>query len=354
MKALYLFIINILGVVLNYIYNIIGNYGFAIIIFSILLKVFTLPMTISQKKGSLRSSELSNKSQELQRKYKNNPQKYQEELVKLYRETKVNPLSSLLFFILSIYIIICMYGLVQNPLTYMRKVEQTKIETYKNKLNEENENNKRNIFQEIEIIKEYGNQDNDVNVNMKFLDLDLTMIPAKNLNKEKALSFENIKILILPVLYILLAILNTFISTKDLEKMSNQNKKETKSGEEDFSSAMQQASKNMIYITPILIFSLTMNSPLGLALYWLVSAILTLVERYIINYVMKNDPEMKKYMENFEKRHKEQVVEIKKVEEEKLEAQKDNNNEIVELKEDSDLENTKKGNSKKNNKSKKK
>ena len=69
------FFANLFGYVLNFIYNLTSNYGIAIILFTILLKLIMLPMTIKQQKSMKKSSEMQVKAREIQEKYSNDPQK---------------------------------------------------------------------------------------------------------------------------------------------------------------------------------------------------------------------------------------------------------------------------------------
>ena len=64
------FLANLLGYVLNYLYNWVQNYGWAIIIFSVLLKLILLPFTIKQQKNIKKSAKISEETSKLQVKYK--------------------------------------------------------------------------------------------------------------------------------------------------------------------------------------------------------------------------------------------------------------------------------------------
>ena len=64
------FLASIFGTILNFIYNIVNNYGFAIILFSILLKVVLLPLSIKQQKTMIKTTKLQEQMKALQFKYK--------------------------------------------------------------------------------------------------------------------------------------------------------------------------------------------------------------------------------------------------------------------------------------------
>ena len=77
---------------LESLYSIVGNYGVAIIILTLLVRVVTTPLTMKQMKSMERMRTLQPKMKELQEKYADDRQKQSEELMALYRREKVNPL----------------------------------------------------------------------------------------------------------------------------------------------------------------------------------------------------------------------------------------------------------------------
>ena len=92
---------NFLTEVLKFIYDLTGkigvpNYGLAIILFTIAVKAVLFPLTYKQVRSMRKMQEMQPKIQNMQKKYKGNPQKSQEEMMKLYREEGVNPLSGCL------------------------------------------------------------------------------------------------------------------------------------------------------------------------------------------------------------------------------------------------------------------
>jgi YidC/Oxa1 family membrane protein insertase len=106
------FILSPMVNVLIWIYNIIfNNFGLAIIIFTILIRLITYPLTAQQVKGQAKMQEMqgSKKMEELKKKYKDDKQKFQEEQVKLYQEMGINPLGSCLPLVIQFPIMIGLY-----------------------------------------------------------------------------------------------------------------------------------------------------------------------------------------------------------------------------------------------------
>ena len=96
MGAIIAGIANLLGYVLNLIYNIVNNYGLAIILFTILLRVLMIPVNFKQTKNLKKSSMIQEKSKEIQKLYANNQEQMNKEIMNLYKENNMSPLSGCL------------------------------------------------------------------------------------------------------------------------------------------------------------------------------------------------------------------------------------------------------------------
>lgn len=268
------FLVNLLGYVLNFFYQLIHNYGLAIILFSILVKLAMLPISIKQQKTMKKSAKMQVELKKIQEKYKNNPEKLNTETINLYKKENMSPFGGCLSGIVQIVIILAVFYLVKSPLTYMKKVEPELIEQYTNEI-KENSAEKNNIYPEIAIINEKGEQDERVYINMEFLGLDLSDIPNQSLS--------DWRVYVIPGLYVL----TSFISMKLASNAQGSTTKED--GEPSELDAVAQANKSMMYLMPIMSVSISIIAPLGLALYWLVGNILAIAERLILNRILKEE-----------------------------------------------------------------
>ena len=284
------FISELFGYVLNALYNLINNYGIAIIIFSVLLRIILIPITIKQQKTMQKSNKMQEEMKKIQLKYKNNPEKLNQETMELYKREGFSPFSGCLSAILQIVIIFAVFWLVSQPLTYMKKVQNTEIyKEYQTKI--EQESTTKSTYKEIAIIdavesdyKEIENQlqNEDVEnreeqleelrINMELLGIDLSKVPTQSLN--------DWKVYIIPVLYVITSFISIKITTMT-QKAKNKNEEKTEQEE-----SMEQMNKSMSYMMPIMSISIAAIAPLGLALYWLISNVLIILERLIINKIM--------------------------------------------------------------------
>ena len=116
-------LLNGLGWVLAWLYDAVGNYGIAIIILTILIKIVLLPLAWKQIKSMQHVQALQPKIKAVQKKYKNNKTKVQEETMKLYREAGVNPLGGCLPILLLYPFLIAMYSVIR-PVALVPAPEQ--------------------------------------------------------------------------------------------------------------------------------------------------------------------------------------------------------------------------------------
>ena len=292
------FFANIFGYLLNYIYSFVNNYGLAIIIFSILLKIVMLPMSIKQQKTLKKSAKMQVKVKEIQEKYSNDSVRQSQELMDLYKREHMSPFSGCLGTIVQFIIIISMFYLVSSPLTYMKHVDTEILNKYEAELKEENGGNLR--YREIAIIKAKGKTDESVNLNMNFLGLDLSNVPTQETGDWKNF--------IIPALYVLTSLISMKITTNMNKATTTQKEivvekdektettdesegKELIKKEDKENEAMDEMQKQMNLMMPFMTVSIALIAPLGLALYWLVNNLIMILERVIINKMYKEEEE---------------------------------------------------------------
>jgi YidC/Oxa1 family membrane protein insertase len=95
---------------LRFIYGLVGNYGVAIIILTIIVRLVLFPLTYKGMKSMKRMQQLTPRMKKLQEKYKNNKEKLNKEMMDLYRKNKVNPLGGCLPLLLQIPVFFALYS----------------------------------------------------------------------------------------------------------------------------------------------------------------------------------------------------------------------------------------------------
>ena len=217
----------------------------------------------------------------------------------LYKKENLSPFSGCLSAILQFILLISIFYMVRNPLTYMEKIDATQLNVYVQQMKDDGKEvsqaySEIDIVRELDYLKEKLPEDENlrkINLNMQFLGLDLGKIPQQNLN--------DWTVYIIPILYII----STFISMRITTSMQTKKKKnedviditedkenKENSGEErnEMEDAMAQSNKMMSWMMPIMSVSISLVAPLGLALYWLINNVLMIFERLILDKVIKD------------------------------------------------------------------
>ena len=292
------FFASIFGYVLAFLYNLVNNYGFSIILFTVIIKLLLLPLSIKQQKTMKKSAKMQEKMKVIQFKYKNDPEKMNQEIMSLYKNEKMSPFSGCLTANIQFLLLLSIFYLVRCPITYMEKIASEDINKYVGQLQEEGREVSK-AYPEIDLIREYkwlkeknpeDEQVEKLNLQMNFLGLDLSKIPQQNMT--------DYTVYIIPVLYILSSFVSIRMTTA-MQQKQMQKKKETeidgetgevieKEGENEMDAVMQ-TNKMMSWMMPIMSISIAFVAPLGLALYWLISNLLMILERVVLDKVIKHE-----------------------------------------------------------------
>lgn len=260
-------IANLLGYILNFLNDIFGNFGLAIIGFTIIIKLCLYPLNLKQQKSAKKMAEVQPKLQALQDKYKDNENKelYAQEFAKFQKEEKFSPFTGCLLAIIQIPIILGMFYLVSQPLTYMEKMDATQIAELKAQyeVNNEEKGGWFNNYQEIAII----NKSSDLGIDLNFLGINLGQIPGQN-------DFD-IKLALIPLLSMLVTFASVILSKRMTDSYNRNNAQYIET---------QKSMAVMNYILPVMSGYIAYQVPLGLGLYWLCS---NLIQTGIILVIMQ-------------------------------------------------------------------
>ena len=122
------------GHLLMFLYELTMNYGAAILLFALVVKIVLLYFSAKSKKSIMRSTRFTPYLKELEAKYEGNKQKYQEEVSKLYKEEHINPMGGCLWSLIPFPILLALYRAIRFPITIMMGVPSEAYEKIKNVL----------------------------------------------------------------------------------------------------------------------------------------------------------------------------------------------------------------------------
>ena len=117
-----------LGFIMKACYLLVKNYGIALILFTIIIRVLLLPLNIKQQKSTARMSKLQPQLQKLQKKYANNKEKYQEEMMNLYAKEGASPTAGCMPMLITMLVLFALIEVVYNPLYYVTNANRDDLD----------------------------------------------------------------------------------------------------------------------------------------------------------------------------------------------------------------------------------
>ena len=264
-----------LGYVMEWIYKLLPNYGWDIILFTLLINIVKIPLQTSQQKSMAKMSAFQPMIAEIQTKYKDKPEKQQAELMKLQQDFGYKPTAGCMPMLLNFLVMFGVIGVVYNPLERIFHISAaalasageamtaagisfTAITRDTNIIAEVLAGNSGVLgcfsVEQIATITEFGQH-------MNFLGIDLTRIPQIGLSLD----------IVLPLLSVITMFLSTHISMKA-------------SGQQ-----MQGSMKLTMYMMPLMYLFFCFTVPCAFSLYYVVSNILMTVQSIIMKKIY--DPE---------------------------------------------------------------
>lgn len=301
-------IASLFGYVLAFWYHICQNYGIAIILFALTIKIIMIPLTIKQQKSLKKSQEMQPKLLELQERYQDNQEAMMIEYQKLMSENKFNPFGGCLISFLQIPILLGVLYVVGSPLTYMEKMDEAHINEYIQPLIiEESYQGDADAFAaeypteeaveeaistykqthryyELLIVKEHQIY------NMDFFGINLGDVAAEHQG--------NYTLLIIPILTTVFFYLSLYVASSHTKQASIK----TPDGEEITMPSMMA----MNFVMPLMSGYISYVVPQGMGLYWFINSLFQIIVQVtmMISNQRKTSPdviEVKKSKKNEKK-----------------------------------------------------
>lgn len=268
------------GWLLKVCYNLVGNYGVAIIIFTILSKLVILPFQMKSKKSMMEMQRLQPKLAELEKKYKDDRERYALETQKLYKKEGVSMFGGCLPMLITLPIMLGLYSVVRQPLTYIFDITPEQIQALAEAFAAAGAKitNMKGYMIQIDVAKYLSEfpeivaniAPNLANLDFNFLGIDLSEIP----------NFKYITIMwVIPVLSGATAWLsNWFIRRGQGKAMTEQ-------------AAATNSMMNLMM--PLMSVWIAFMVPASLGLYWIISNILSAVQEPVLSAYYKKKAEKK-------------------------------------------------------------
>ena len=303
------------GYLLDLLYQWTTNYGVALILFALALKLILLPTSMKSKKSMMKMSRLTPRVQALQEKYGNDQQKLNEATQALYKEEGVSMGGGCLWSFLPLLILIPLYTVIRQPITYILH-ETADVAAQIVAVIQEGlpaafgKNEYYNELVAAPLIPQFAEELKDIvahtrtldGLNFTFLGIDLGAIPQFNILKWEKYDWAHFGALLIPLLSAGSQVLSMFIS----QKMNNSvvtNEKGVQDAETAKKSQQNQQSKMMMWMMPIMSLWIGFTVPGALSLYWLIQGVTStiidviLTKRYRTIYDAEDAERLKRAME---------------------------------------------------------
>ena len=278
------FFANILSYVISPIYSFVENYGLAVILFTIIVKIILVPLGIKQQKTSVKTKLVKPELEKIQAKYKNDKEKLNEETMKLYQKYGINPMGGCLPLLIQLPILLGLYRVIQEPITWVLRLSPSAaIE----KLIAAGEITKEAAIEKLvslaedasalsgmtdlgEIINNLGAKVTQIHIasefdliNFKLLGLDLSQTP--NISEISWLW-------LVPILATGAAFFSNWVSSK-INPMSPEQ-------------AQQMKMMNMMMPLMTAFFTFTLSA--GIGVYWFISTMISVLQMYLLTTYFEN------------------------------------------------------------------
>ena len=287
------------GYLLDWLYQLSNSYGFALIVFSIVVQLVMLPMTAKSKKSMMKMSRLQPQMQELQRRYANDPQRQNEALQTLYKEEGVSMGGGCLWSLLPMLIILPLYTVVRQPIVYMLHESLEVAEQIVSVLLEAAPDafSSNSFYHQItaaqllsqpefsEIVKAAIptlSEATLAGVNFSFLGINLGDIPSFNVFAASFWCWPQIGLFLLAMLSAGNQVVTMWISQRMNDSLVT-NKDGIQDQETAKNSQTAQTNKIMMFTMPLMMLWIGFTVPASLSLYWFVGGVVRTVEDVILN-----------------------------------------------------------------------
>ncbi|NLT63327.1 MAG: membrane protein insertase YidC [Clostridiales bacterium] len=299
-------------------YNLTSNYGLAVILFAVVIKVILLPFQMKSKRSMMRTTRLNPILKELEKKHEGNKQKYQEEVAKLYKEEKINPMSGCLWTLIPFPILIALYSVIRQPFTRLMRLTEDQVTTITNRLVDMAAYElpaRSDAYHEITLANlVHDNFDAFKDISSKLVDIDFNFLGMNLGLRPQWNFFANVDwsnsadwapalgLFLIPIISGLLAYLSMKVSNATNPSVAQQ----------------QGSMKGMMMVMPLFSIYIGFIMPAALGIYWIANSVLasvqdTILNRYYTKILDKEDAERR------EKMHlREAELERKRLETEKL------------------------------------
>ncbi len=279
-----------LGYAMYFIYSLVKNYGIAIFIFTVFIRLLMFPLSVKQQKSTAAMSAFQPKLEKLKKQYANNPNKLQEEQMKLYAEEDINPMSSCLPMFFQLFFLYGVFDVVYRPLYHIVRLSKDTIAKFTEIVAPLYEGNSYFTQRpEMYIIKEVQNNpslfEGKEGITAEMIQkisefefklfgiVDMGAIPKSLFEEGTVWNAAAIGLFLIPVISGVIQLLMTIYSSAKQKRLNPE-------------AASQMGSMNiMLYGMVIFSVYLGFTFPAGIGFYWICSSLVGFIQTFVLNKI---------------------------------------------------------------------
>ena len=253
-----------------------GSYGFALILFTLVIKVVLLPFQLKSKKSMLRMNRMSGKVKEIQTRYVNNRERQQQEISELYAREGINPMGGCLWSLIPFPILIALYNVIRYPLRYFMTMPQEtvdKITQLATSLGYKAPEGAKAVYAQINLAEFIhqnwasfeGKFDRLIDLDYRFLGMDLSAIAKDGFSQFPGGGWAVWGLLLLPIIA---AAIQFFMSMRSAKNSSG---------------AEAGSMKTMMYMMPLMTLWIGYSMPSALCVYWIAQSAFAFAQEVVLD-----------------------------------------------------------------------
>lgn len=271
------------GYLLEWLIDFTGNYGVAILLFSLIVKLILLPASAKSKKAMMKQSRLAPQLKELELACGDDKAKYQQETMRLYKEEGVSMTGGCLWSLLPMLILLPLYAVIRNPMTWVMHIDTATKDLIKEAFTAGG--NTVGAYWQMIVAADpakYLGEGSEFlskfkDLHMSFLGIDLAGAPSFRIWLLH--DWAEIGASLIPLLSGGMNMLAMFISQKMNEKVITDDKGQR---DEAAVATAQRSGKAMMYTMPIMSVAFGFMVPTALSLYWTAQSALGIIQDFIL------------------------------------------------------------------------
>ena len=290
------------GYLLEWLYRLAGDYGLALILFSIAVKLLLAPFTAKSKKSSMKMSRLTPRLKLIQEKYANDPQKQNEAMQALYKSEGVSMGGGCLWSLIPLFILFPLFTVIREPLVYMLHIAKNDAENIVTLVNAAGLVDSSSFYTQmvaapmipkmIQMVEsgvlvptaeqlasvQALTEVQRLGINFQFLGIDLSTTPTWNFWAASfwAGGWATIGAFLLPVASALVQLVSMAVTMKVNNSLVT-NEKGVRDEETAKNSQVNKTSQTMMWVGPIMSLMIGFGYPAALSVYWFSQGVISMI-----------------------------------------------------------------------------